>query len=1647
MLGAKKVILICGALVLCSASAVGTYLLLDNLDAIELQDPVKLTFSLESEIKEYDGEALVPDSYSLEGELLEGHQAVLYYIGSQVNVGSSTSDATVKIVNGDGVDVTSNYEIAVVPSFLEVTKKNLSIEFLDQILEYTGENLSACEYEIVEGELVQGHKIIPNVTGGQVDIGVIHDLEFNPKIYDALNNDVTDNYDLSYQKGDIEIVPKEIAIELKSYSKTYDGTKFTPEAYVSEGSLVYSHKLKVEFEEELINAFEKETKVLKATIVDRYGNDVTANYEIVGTEVDVEIAKKNLNIQLPKLEKVYDGKSFEEDLKDFIQIADIPKDLTLTYSSDLDVSDATKETIILSDKNFNISGDTVDNYEIKFVNGSLKINKANIEIIATQKEEIKYEKDIVHSIDNVMLIETTSNVESDEIKVVLKLKDEDKKLSLPGEYELAIDKIIINGEEIDIENSNYNIKEKLNKVNISKIVKTISLPTLEIEYGMDVIDYAAKVSTYVTNQLTGLGLEANITVDETRLPKEAGVHNLTGDLIVIDEDNDYFDFTFANGSVTINPKEVKIGLPKVSKVYGDLDNTNLFVEVKQLSTEDISIELLDSLSLITTAGKQVLDASSLKIECKDVNESLSNFNIIIEEGYYEITPKAVVMEPVLEKENIAYGESVSVIDYNLDVPLVNGEYISRYSLLFYNENGEKVDYVTDVGTYIVKIDADNLLVNGSECNNYHVVSEGVSVVVSPKEITVSVKSGNKNEKIYDGKPLSINPSTIDIFGKGSLETGLLNGHYLSEVKLNGSYVITDNTTKNTPIGGLVILDEKGNDVTNNYKLTSIPTLGQLKVNVLPRPLEIVVPPIQIAFSDDLSLNHIETIIKNSISVSSNTPLITGDYFNSNEGDLYIDYGAINLTPGIYEVEVRIDDIYNNEGKSVVDFYDVYSATCIVIIEKVNVSVVLPTLTKVYDNQPFGSELEDAINALSLYDCDIYLDTNLDYFTDAGTRVLTGEDIYVSNDEKYNFTFSPGTLTIEKKELVIDMPVIEREYNKYDFHDDVVILVEGKSVEGCQIVLNSSYYYSDHGTYTITEDDLYLYVDDNYKVTINPGALVIHKKKLTIELPTIEKEYIDSGYDFDNDVRIQVENKSIEGCTIIYNGMMYQTDVGTYPIPESYVQYVLDDNYEVEKTVPGLLIINKKKVMLPSILITKTYDDYDYLIDVMDEVESISNSEYQIEYIGVNSSLINAGTYPIRVKVTSLNNNIDYYMETDGQLIIEKKKIMLPSPLITKTYDDYDYLLDVIYEVESISNSEYQIEYIGVNSSLMNAGTYPIRVKVTSLNNNIDYYMEKEGQLIINKKKVEINLPRIERTYSGYSFNDDVASIINSMYVEGCNITYIGNLYNADVNTYDILENHISLNVSSNYEVKVNSGYLKINPQRRIINLPNIIKNYNGLDYLSEVEYSINSLSTGEYEVRYIREYSELFDAGIYAINANVISYSNNYEYIVIPGTLTINKIQVKVYLPTITKTYEDIDYTNQVRMEVESLSNSNYSIWYNLPQDELREVGTYTINATISSSSYNYEYILVPGTLTIVPQQIVIYLPNLTKSISDTSKSLNDEVQNFVNSYAELNDITLMTNLDSLVVGTYTLSMADFDVTNTNNVKVHFVNSTITITD
>lgn len=84
-----------------------------------------LTVTAKSAEKVYDGKALTANTCQVKGSLAKGHKISATVTGSQTQIGSSKNKASnVKIVDANGNDVTSNYEITYVDGTLTVKAAN-----------------------------------------------------------------------------------------------------------------------------------------------------------------------------------------------------------------------------------------------------------------------------------------------------------------------------------------------------------------------------------------------------------------------------------------------------------------------------------------------------------------------------------------------------------------------------------------------------------------------------------------------------------------------------------------------------------------------------------------------------------------------------------------------------------------------------------------------------------------------------------------------------------------------------------------------------------------------------------------------------------------------------------------------------------------------------------------------------------------------------------------------------------------------------------------------------------------------------------------------------------------------------------------------------------------------------------------------------------------------------------------------------------------------------------------------------------------------------------------------------------------------------------------------------------------------------------
>ena len=238
--------------------------------------------------KEYDGTPLLPDGFSITGgNLKDGHSIVIDEVvitGSQTEVGQSESNIvleTVRIVDEDGNDVTSEYWIDLCPGKLIVTKRSITIITGSEVKEYDGTPLTSDKVEIFG--LLEGHNVTIKLTGSQTEIGESDNtvLDGSIKILDEDGNDVSANYNITLHLGTLTVTKRMLTINTGSAKKEYDGTPLTSDKVEISG-LLEGHELTVTLTGSQTEIGESDNTVLDGSvrILDKYGNDVSDVYDI-----------------------------------------------------------------------------------------------------------------------------------------------------------------------------------------------------------------------------------------------------------------------------------------------------------------------------------------------------------------------------------------------------------------------------------------------------------------------------------------------------------------------------------------------------------------------------------------------------------------------------------------------------------------------------------------------------------------------------------------------------------------------------------------------------------------------------------------------------------------------------------------------------------------------------------------------------------------------------------------------------------------------------------------------------------------------------------------------------------------------------------------------------------------------------------------------------------------------------------------------------------------------------------------------------------------------------------------------------------------------------------------------------------------------
>ena len=273
-------------------------------------DKNKLVLSSSSVTAVYDGKTLSDAKWYLtEGELKEGHFLSVSVTGAQVGVGQSENYLYAKVFDGNGVEVTDEYDIEYRPGLLNVKTRELSLTADSARKLYDGTPLTCDGYRVDTAlDLLPTDHLLVTVAGSQTEIGEGLNRITSVSIFNEANVDVTRNYSIQTNDGLLIVYGKDtLVVETYSASKTYDGIPLSKPGYsLVSGSLRTDHVLdvKVTGTQTVVGSSEN---TLTVRVFDEWNNDVTDTYDILCLPGTLSVIPATVEITSGTDSKTYDG--------------------------------------------------------------------------------------------------------------------------------------------------------------------------------------------------------------------------------------------------------------------------------------------------------------------------------------------------------------------------------------------------------------------------------------------------------------------------------------------------------------------------------------------------------------------------------------------------------------------------------------------------------------------------------------------------------------------------------------------------------------------------------------------------------------------------------------------------------------------------------------------------------------------------------------------------------------------------------------------------------------------------------------------------------------------------------------------------------------------------------------------------------------------------------------------------------------------------------------------------------------------------------------------------------------------------------------------------------------------------------------------
>ena len=349
---------------------------------------------------------------------------------------------SIKIITEDGKDVTDCYTVIAVARSVDILARPISITVEDYTAIYNGKECSFDIYEISDGSLKSGDILSASFSDKLIEAGSVENAP-SFKVLNNDGNDVTHLYAMSIRNGHITVEKRPLIITTNGFEESYTGEAQYLSSYVTneETPLAEGHRIVTASYSKFTDAGEY-TNAMAFRVLDARGADVSDNYALTVVEGSVTIKRKKITVTTPSEEWTYDGTAHYNidfvidglveghravasakfpsltdagSAKNEFEIV-IYSGSYLEYSSSSIVypsygEDFENDPAINTDDVIYPLVNVMENYEIKYVYGTIEVKKRSITIKPEDVEKV-YDG-TAHSPQSIILAESSANALTD----------------------------------------------------------------------------------------------------------------------------------------------------------------------------------------------------------------------------------------------------------------------------------------------------------------------------------------------------------------------------------------------------------------------------------------------------------------------------------------------------------------------------------------------------------------------------------------------------------------------------------------------------------------------------------------------------------------------------------------------------------------------------------------------------------------------------------------------------------------------------------------------------------------------------------------------------------------------------------------------------------------------------------------------------------------------------------------------------------------------------------------------------------------------------------------------------------------------------------------------------------------------------------